>query len=163
MAFDKLARLKVIHRRHKARVNERRGGLEDYATTVGTVEHKPEHDGDMGPQSRCATIPDGRESLTSASAATTAAAFCIQVLRATSCAHVVATARSQAGWIDRAMPPNSSRHTARWARMAARDQARWLPNDGAPGDQSRARIHAAWERLDGALPADGQCRVVTQV
>jgi hypothetical protein len=57
MAFDKLAGLKVIHRRHEACVNERRGGLEADATTAGTVEHKPEHDRHIGLLSRSATTP----------------------------------------------------------------------------------------------------------
>jgi hypothetical protein len=56
--FDELARLNVLHRRHEARVNERRGGLEHYATTAGTIEDEPEHDGYMGRYRRDATAPD---------------------------------------------------------------------------------------------------------
>jgi hypothetical protein len=55
VAFHELARVKVIHRRHEARVNKGRGGLQDDATTAGTIEHEPEHDGDIGRQSCCAT------------------------------------------------------------------------------------------------------------
>jgi hypothetical protein len=36
-------------------VNKGRGGLQDDATTAGTIEHEPEHDGDIGRQSCCAT------------------------------------------------------------------------------------------------------------
>src|SRR5262245_15335670 len=62
----------------------------------------------------------------------------------------------------RAVPAQPSRETARWGRLAARDQARRIPDARAPGWGGRAAFHPQRARLDRTLPPDRPRRALAQ-